>query len=64
TVEMELELRCWDVVVPVALGIIFKKPSLQDILIVGIVAVGPNFEDWSRLQLQDKINQVIEMLIS
>ncbi|KAI3901799.1 hypothetical protein MKW98_013914 [Papaver atlanticum] len=53
------ELRCWDEPLPDALRLIFKKLSLPDILTV-IPRI--NIEDWSRLQLQDKINQIVEML--
>ncbi|MCL7023964.1 hypothetical protein MKW94_014554 [Papaver nudicaule] len=72
------ELRGWDELLPDALGLIFKKLSLQDILTViprvckswGSVVAGPycwqeiNIEDWSRLQSQDKINRMVEMLVT
>ncbi|KAI3906698.1 hypothetical protein MKW92_011496 [Papaver armeniacum] len=72
------EFRSWDELLPDALGLIFKKLSLQDILTViprvckswGNVVAGPycwqeiNIEDWSRLQSQDKINRMVEMLVT
>ncbi|KAL1833608.1 hypothetical protein ACET3Z_003259 [Daucus carota] len=70
-------LRCWDELLPDALGLIFKNLSIQEVLTVvprvcrswGRAVMGPycwqeiDIEEWSRYQRPENIDRMLQMLI-
>lgn len=76
--EKGADYRCWDELIPDALGLIFRNLSLQEKLAVvprvckswGKVIAGPycwqdiDIEDWSDLAEPDTIDRLLRMLIA
>ncbi|KAA8538112.1 hypothetical protein F0562_027720 [Nyssa sinensis] len=72
------DFRCWDELIPDALGLIFSNLSLQEILTVvprvckswGRAVMGPycwqeiNIEEWSNRSEPDHIDRMLRMLIN
>lgn len=70
-------IRCWDELLPDALGLIFDNLSLQEVLTVvprvckswGRTVMGPycwqeiDIEEWSRYQRPENIDKMLQMLI-
>ncbi|KAL1825063.1 hypothetical protein ACET3Z_011841 [Daucus carota] len=75
--EKGCNVRCWDELLPDALGLIFDKLSLQEVLTVvprvckswGRAVMGPycwqqiDIEEWSRYQPPENIDRMLQMLI-
>ncbi|XP_059642087.1 F-box protein FBW2-like [Cornus florida] len=76
--EEGFEFRCWDELIPDALGLIFRNLSLQEVLTViprvckswGQAVMGPycwqeiDIEEWSRHCQTNNIDRMLQMLIT